>query len=291
MKAHAARWWKHDDSGKVVCFLCPRFCHIAPGKTGFCQIRKNIDGSLIAESYGRPVALQVDPIEKKPLAEFLPGTYTFSLGTFGCNMGCVFCQNYHLSTGAYESDKQYRYLSAEEVISLAIQHKCKSIAFTYNEPTIFGEYVVDVAEKAHENGLQTVMVSNGYITQEAAKDIYPHIDAANIDMKGFTENFYVSMTKSHLQPVLESIKFLFSLGKHLEITNLVIPGKNDTVEAIDDFLDWVEANLDKSVPLHFSAFHPDYQYHDSPRTPAETLLAIRDRAVERGFTSIYLGNI
>ena len=287
--SHAALWWRAADNGKIKCFLCPRGCDIADGECGFCMVRKNIDGKLYSLSYGHPVALNVDPIEKKPFAEFMPGSRTFSLGTFGCNLNCVFCQNDSLSRGAYTGNE--RNLSPQDIINLAFHHKCESVAFTYNEPTVFAEYAIDIAKLAHEKGLKTVLVSNGYITPAAAGDLYPHIDAANIDMKGFSEDFYVSMTDSHLSPVLNAIKKLYELGKHIEVTNLVIPGKNDSINLIDAWLDWVEDNLDKEVPLHFSAFFPAYKYNSSPRTPPETLRAIKKHANERGFFSIYLGNI
>jgi pyruvate formate lyase activating enzyme len=289
--AHLARWWKDSDDLKVQCYLCPRACLIADGKIGFCGVRKNTAGKLYSLSYGIPVALNIDPIEKKPLSEFLPGTRTFSLGTFGCNLNCSFCQNASLARGSYSGDSCERYLSPENIIQLALKSDCRSVAFTYNEPTVFAEYAIDIAKLAHKKKLKTVLVSNGYITPRAAKDLYPHIDAANIDMKGFSEEFYSSMTDSQLKPILASIKTLYDLKKHLEITNLVIPGKNDSMELIDLWLDWVETNLDKQVPLHFSAFFPTHEYHLSPRTPKETLLRIKERAAERGFTAVYLGNI
>ena len=288
---HLARWWKEANDGRVQCYLCPRACTIADGTFGFCGVRKNIAGKLYSLSYGRPVSMNIDPIEKKPLAEFIPGTKTFSIGTFGCNLNCSFCQNASLSRDCYSGTSSERYFSPEKIIELTLQHNCRSVAFTYNEPTVFAEYAIDVAKLAHAKDLQTVLVSNGYITPQAAKDLYPHIDAANIDMKGFAEEFYSTMTDSQLKPVLVSIKTLYDLNKHIELTNLVIPGKNDAMKLIDLWLDWVDANLDKQVPLHFSAFFPTHEYHLSQRTPKETLLKIREHAVERGFRSVYLGNI
>jgi len=288
---HLARWWNSADDLKVQCCLCPRACLIENNENGFCGVRKNIEGKLYSLSYGMPVALNADPIEKKPLAEFMPGTKTFSIGTFGCNLDCSFCQNASLSRGAYTGASYERYLSPEKIIELTLGHNCRSVAFTYNEPTIFAEYAIDIAKLAHAKDLRTVLVSNGYITPRAAKDLYPLIDAANIDMKAFSEEFYSSMTDSHLKPVLNSIKTLYDLGKHIEVTNLVIPDKNDSMDLIDSWLDWVEENLDKQVPLHFSAFFPTHEYHLSPGTPKETLLQIKEHASSRGFTSIYLGNI
>ncbi|QSH41163.1 AmmeMemoRadiSam system radical SAM enzyme [Lentisphaerota bacterium ZTH] len=290
--SHPAQWWERTgDNDKVKCLLCPRGCVIAPEKIGFCGVRKNIDGDLYTLAYGRPVALNVDPIEKKPLAEFMPGTTTFSLGTFGCNLNCSFCQNDSLSRGSYSEAEFEHYVSPEDIIELAQRHKCDSVAFTYNEPTVFAEYAIDIARLAHENNLKTVLVTNGYITPEAACDLYPLIDAANIDMKGFTPEFYASMTGSELAPVLHAIKYFYELKKHLEITNLIIPERNDSDEMINNWLDWVETHLDKSTPLHFSAFHPAFNLLDVPPTSPETLYRIRDIAGKRGFRSVYLGNI
>ncbi len=293
-KSPNAKWWRKEGNDNIQCLLCPRKCVISPGKTGYCGIRKNVEGSLVLLAYGRPAALQVDPIEKKPLAEFMPGTSTFSLGTYGCNLGCLFCQNHNLSRGKYSDDElrsSDSYYSPEKIVELAIQNSCRSVAFTYNEPLIWGEYVIDIAKYAKSKGLATVLVSNAYISHQSAEDILPHIDAANFDMKGFSENFYTEMTGSHLQPVLDTIEYFYSIGGHLELTNLLIPGKNDSDEMISDYLDWVSDKLDKNVPLHFSAYHPAYKYHDSPPTPHKTLFAIKEKAEKKGFNSIYLGNI
>lgn len=290
MEKHEARWWKAAEDGAAGCFLCPRRCHIKDGAAGFCGVRRNEGGRLLTIAYGYPVAMHVDPIGKKPLANFLPGTKTFSLGTFGCNLDCCFCQNHELSRGFYNSGN-HQYFSPETIVALARRHDCASVAFTYNEPTIFGEYVCDVARLAHEDGLSTVLVSNGYITLEAAADIYPCIDAANIDMKGFSEKFYTEMTSSHLQPVLESMKYFHRIGGHLEISNLIIPGKNDSEEMIKAFLAWVMDELSPDVPLHFSAYHPDHRYHESPPTSVDSLLRIRDAALGRGVRNVYLGNV
>jgi pyruvate formate lyase activating enzyme len=292
VKFHEAGWWKAEQGG-IHCLLCPRNSRISDEKTGFCGVRKNIRGKLYSLAYGHPVAIHVDPIEKKPLAEFLPGSWTFSLGTYGCNLACSFCQNHHLSRDFYDDEKTGKsvFYTPEKIADLAKNEDCKSVAFTYNEPLIWAEYVIDIARLAKERGLATVLVSNGYITPEAACDLYPWIDAANMDMKGFSEEFYSEMTGGRLAPVLEAIKYFFSLGKHLEITNLVIPGKNDSDEMIDGFLDWTRDNLGFSVPLHFSAYHPDYKYDGSPATPPETLHAIKGKALKRGFKSVHVGNI
>ncbi len=293
-KSTNTKWWQKKGKDNVQCHLCPRNCIISLDKTGYCGIRKNAEGELVLLAYGRPVALQVDPIEKKPLTEFLPGTSTFSIGTYGCNLGCLFCQNYHLSRGKY-SEKELEsidaYYSPDKIVELAIQHNCQSVAFTYNEPLICGEYVIDIAKCAKSKGLGTVLVSNAYVSKQSAKEILPNIDAANFDMKGFSEEFYTEMTGSHLHPVLDTIKYFHSTGGHLELTNLVIPNKNDSDKMIDDYLDWVAAKLDKKVPLHFSAFFPVHKYTDSPSTPHETLFSIKQKAEKAGFTSVHLGNI
>ncbi len=245
-------------------------------------------------AYGRPIALHVDPIEKKPLAEFLPGTKTFSIGTYGCNLDCCFCQNYHISRGHYsdaELQSDYDYISPEKIIALALKEGCQSVAFTYNEPLIWAEYIIDIAKLAKAEGLATVLVSNGYIEMKAAEEILPWIDAANFDMKGFSEEFYSEMSGGHLQNVLDTIEYFYSLNKHLEITNLVIPNKNDSDQMLDNYLQWVADKLDESVPLHFSAYHPMYKFHDSPPTPKLSLFSIKEKAIDAGFTSIYLGNI
>ncbi len=291
-KFHEAKWWKAEQGG-VRCLLCPRGCLIHEGKIGFCDVRKNIQGRLYSIAYGHPVAIHIDPIEKKPLAEFLPGSWTFSLGTYGCNIACSFCQNYHLSREFYDEEKTEKatFYSPERIVQLAKKEDCKSVAFTYNEPLIWAEYAMDIARLAKEEGLATVLVSNGYITPEAAQDLYPLIDAANIDMKGFSEEFYSEMTGGKLAPVLEAIKYLASLGKHLEITNLVIPNKNDSDEMIYGFLDWTRRNLGYGVPIHFSAYHPDYKYNGSPGTPPETLHSIKEKALKLGFKSVHIGNV
>lgn len=285
-----ARWWENENPPDIRCKLCPRYCLIKPGWAGFCGVRINAGGKLGTTAYGHPVSVNIDPIEKKPLAHFMPGTRTFSFGTFGCNLNCCFCQNDSLSRGHYNLKNLPRYVSPSDIVALALRHNCQSVSYTYNEPTIFAEYAVDTARLAHAEGLKNVLVSNGYITREAAVELYPLIDAANIDMKGFSEEFYRKLCGASLQPVLESVKYLYELGKHLEITNLIIPGENDSEQMITAWFDWVETNLDQDIPLHFSAYHPAYKMLN-PRTPRETLYKIREYGINRGFTSIFLGNI
>jgi len=288
---HEARWWEAEASGRVHCFLCPRHCHIHSGQAGFCFIRVNQGGKLYSLGYGSPAALQVDPIEKKPLNHFLPGTRVFSMGTAGCNMGCFFCQNWDISKSRHDQVHS-QLVSPEDVPLLALQHGCDSIAFTYNEPTIWGEYVIDICREARKHGLKTVMVTNGYITYEAFHDIYDHIDAANVDLKAFTETFYGKITLTHLQPVLETLEWLKKeTPVWFELTNLMIPGLNDDPAETRKLAEWVLEHLGPDVPLHFTAFHPDFKLRDKPKTPPETLHRARAIALEMGLHYVYEGNI
>jgi pyruvate formate lyase activating enzyme len=288
---HEALWWEPERSGRVHCYLCPRHCHIGPGQSGFCYIRVNENGKLFSLGYASPAALQVDPIEKKPLNHFLPGTRIFSMGTAGCNMGCFFCQNWDISK-SHHDQVHSRHVPPEEVPRLAMEHGCPSIAFTYNEPTIWGEYIIDICKAARPLGLKTVMVSNGYITREAFHDIYDHIDAANIDLKAFTENFYGKITLTHLQPVLETLQWLKNETQvWFEITNLMIPTLNDDPAETRKLAEWIRDHLGPDVPLHFTAFHPDFKLQDKPRTPPETLHRAREIAREVGLRYVYEGNI
>ena len=291
MKSFPAKWWTSLENGAVQCRLCPRQCRLNDGAFGYCGVRKNVSGELRTLSYAHPVSAAIDPIEKKPLAQFMPGTQTFSFGTFGCNLGCVFCQNDWLSRGDYSLDgAPDKEIPPEQMVQMALLHRCPSISYTYNEPTVFAEYVIDIARLARKAGLKNIIVSNGYISEEAADELYPLVDAANIDMKGFCHDFYPDMCQAKLPPVLDSIQRLYHLGKHLEITTLIIPEKNDDDDSVHAWLDWVEANLDTSVPLHFSAYHPAYKCR-IPSTPARTLYHIRDLCSKRGFRNVFLGNI
>jgi pyruvate formate lyase activating enzyme len=288
---HEARWWEAEPGGKVHCYLCPRHCHIGDGQAGFCFIRANEGGKLYSLGYAHPAALQIDPIEKKPLNHFLPGTRVFSMGTAGCNMGCFFCQNWDISKSRADQVRS-SHVPPEDVVSLAIRNGCPSIAFTYNEPTIWGEYVIDICHAARERGIRTVMVSNGYITREAFHDIYDHIDAANIDLKGFTENFYGRITLTHLQPVLETLEWLKNeTNVWFEITNLMIPTLNDDPAETRKLSEWILEHLGPDVPLHFTAFHPDFKLQDKPPTPPATLHRARAIALETGLHYVYEGNI
>lgn len=284
------RWWVNGPDDTVLCQLCPRGCRISPDGLGFCGVRKNTGSGLVSLAYGHPVAIAVDPIEKKPLRHFLPGSKTFSLGTYGCNLDCSCCQNASLSREFYDSAAMPTWVPPEQLPKLARKYDCLSMSYTYNEPTVFAEYAYDIAIQARAAGLKNVLVSNGYISLAAAEAFYPVLDAANIDMKGFSEDFYRRYCGASLAPVLASIERLYRLGKHLEITTLVIPGQNDSLTMLAQWLDWVEKHLDKNIPLHFSAYHPSHRC-TAPPTPAETLYRFRDIAQGRGFTNIYLGNL
>jgi pyruvate formate lyase activating enzyme len=288
---HEARWWEPEPGGKAHCYLCPRHCHIGDGQAGFCFIRVNEGGKLYSLGYASPAAMQIDPIEKKPLNHFLPGTRVFSMGTAGCNMGCFFCQNWDISKSRSDQVRS-THVPPEDVALLAIRNGCPSIAFTYNEPTIWGEYVIDICRAAKEHGLNTVMVTNGYITYDAFHDIYDHVDAANVDLKAFTENFYGRITLTHLQPVLDTLKWLKNeTNVWFEITNLIIPTLNDSLEEFRAIAGWILENLGPDVPLHFTAFHPDFKLQDKPRTPPESLHAARAIALAAGLHYVYEGNI
>jgi pyruvate formate lyase activating enzyme len=288
---HEARWWEAEPGGRVHCYLCPRHCHIHAGQAGFCYIRVNRGGVLYSLGYGSPAALQIDPIEKKPLSHFLPGSRVFSMGTAGCNMGCFFCQNWDISKSRQDQVRSQR-VTPEDVPLLALEHGCESIAFTYNEPTIWGEYVIDICKAAKKHGLKTVMVSNGYITREAFHDVYEHVDAANIDLKAFTETFYGKITLTHLQPVLDTLQWLKNeTAVWFELTNLLISTLNDGTEEIGKLSEWVMQHLGPDVPLHFTAFHPDFKLQDKPPTPPETLHRARKIALAAGLRYVYEGNI
>jgi pyruvate formate lyase activating enzyme len=288
---HEARWWETMSDGRLHCYLCPRHCHIGEGQHGFCFIRKNEGGRLLQLGYGRPAAVAMDPVEKKPLNHFFPGTKILSMGTAGCNMGCFFCQNWDISK-AKADQVNAADLSPANVVTLAQRYGAPSLAFTYNEPTIWAEYVIDISKEAHDAGLNTVMVSNGYITREAFFDVYQHIDAANIDLKAFTENFYSKVTLTHLQPVLDVLRWLrHETNVWFELTNLIIPTKNDEQEEFKQMCDWILVNLGDDVPLHFTAFHPDYKLMHIEATPPDTLHRARRTAIDLGLKYVYEGNI
>ena len=263
-------WW-HDapESGRIICDLCPRACSLKAGDRGFCFVRENLGGEMVLTTYGRSTGFCIDPIEKKPLNQFYPGTSVLSFGTAGCNLGCKFCQNWDISKSR-EVERLSEIATPEAIAAAAQQHGCRSVAFTYNDPVIWAEYAIDTARACHAVGVKTVAVTAGYITPEARRPFFEVMDAANVDLKGFTEDFYHHITYSHLQPVLDTLAWL----KHesdvwFEITNLVIPQANDAMDEIRRMCDWILGHCGDEVPLHFTAFHPDFRMRDRPNTPHE----------------------
>jgi pyruvate formate lyase activating enzyme len=285
-----ARYWITESDGRLRCTLCPRDCRLHEGQAGFCFVRQNVGGRMVSLAWGRSTGFAVDPIEKKPLNHFHPGTPVLSFGTAGCNLGCRFCQNWDISK-ARLADRQAQEVEPAQVVELAVEAGCPSIAFTYNDPVIWAEYAIDVAREARARGVKTVFVSAGYVTAEARRDIFAHMDAANIDLKGFTEDFYRKVTLSHLAPVLETLAWLARSGVWTEVTNLVIPGFNDAPAESRALAGWILENMGPEVPLHFTAFHPDYKMLDVPRTPARTLSRAREAALEVGLRHVYTGNV
>lgn len=286
-----AKWWEATEEDRILCTLCPRYCKIGVGQPGFCYIRQNIDGKLYSIGYGRPTGFAIDPVEKKPLNHFLPGTSILSFGTAGCNLGCKFCQNWSMSKAKLDDDNSLD-VSPEGVVALAKSYGTPSIAFTYNDPTIFGEYVIDISKIAREEEIKSVMVTAGYIDKKARKDVYKYIDAANVDLKGFTERFYWKNTYSHLEDVLDTLIWLKNeTDVWFEITTLLIPDENDSSEEVKQECDWILNNLGDSVPLHFTAFHPDFKMRDKERTPEKTLTRARKIAMDMGIKYCYVGNV
>jgi pyruvate formate lyase activating enzyme len=285
------RYWHSIENDRVQCDLCPRYCKMKPGQRGLCFIRANQDGKVVLTSYGRSSGFCIDPIEKKPLNHFLPGTAVFSFGTAGCNLACKFCQNWDISKSR-EIDTLADHASPQQIAQTAHQSGCRSVAFTYNDPVIFHEYAIDVARACHQKDIKTVAVTAGYVCAEPRAEFYQHIDAANVDLKAFTDEFYLELTGSHLQPVLDTLIYLKQqTSVWLELTTLLIPGKNDSSDEIDRMTRWVAQNLGSDVPMHFSAFHPDYKLRDIPATPAETLSRAREIALSNGIHYAYTGNV
>lgn len=286
-----AKWQETLENDKIRCTLCPRYCRLSDGQTGFCAVRQNINGKLYALAYGRPTGFAIDPIEKKPLNHFLPATNILSFGTAGCNLGCKFCQNWTMSKAQLD-DAQAMHVQPDQVVKLAKQRHTPSIAFTYNDPIIFGEYVIDIARLAREEGIHSVMVTNGYIDPVARREVFKDIAAANVDLKGFSETFYRKLTLARLQPVLDTLIWIKNeTNVWLEITTLLIPGANDATDEIKAMCEWILDNLGESVPVHFTAFHPTFRLTDRPRTAEHILRNARQLALEAGIKHCYLGNI
>ncbi len=288
---YPARWWHPLGEGRLQCDLCPRDCRLGDGQRGACFVRQNLGGSMVLTTYGRSSGFCIDPVEKKPLNHFYPGSKVLSFGTAGCNLMCKFCQNWDISKSR-DMDRLLDRASPEDVARAAEAAGCRSVAFTYNDPVIFAEYAMDVADACHARGLQAVAVTAGYIRPEARRDFYEKIDAANVDLKAFTEDFYVKMSAAHLQPVLDTLRYIrHETRTWLEITTLLIPGRNDEDGEIAALCEWVARELGPEVPLHFTAFHPDYKLRDLPPTPASTLRRARALALEAGLRYVYVGNV
>ncbi|MGL6225702.1 MAG: AmmeMemoRadiSam system radical SAM enzyme [Thermoguttaceae bacterium] len=275
----------------ILCQQCPRKCVIEPGKTGICSVRGNQQGALVLAVYGQNTGLRVDPIEKKPLYHFLPGSNTLSFGTIGCNLKCPFCQNWTTSQSR-DFSLLTQSSSPESIAELAKTHDCQSVAFTYNEPIVWAEYAVDTAIECHKKNVKTVAVSAGYISSEKRQGFFGQMDAVNIDLKSFSEDFYRDLCGISLEPVKETLQFIAKeTGIWLEITNLLIPGKNDSDEEITAMCNWIRRELGAERPLHFSAFRPTYKMTDVEPTPSITLFRARDIAKKAGLCHVYIGNL
>ena len=285
------RYWHALEDGRVQCDVCPRFCKLKDGQRGLCFVRANDGGRIVLTTYGRSSGFCVDPIEKKPLNQFLPGTPVLSFGTAGCNLTCKFCQNWDISKSR-EIDTLADAAAPETLAEAALRLGCRSVAYTYNDPTIFLEYAVDVAKACHDVGVKSVAVTAGYIAPEAREEFYAHMDAANLDLKACTEDFYHKLCTGELARVLDTLVYLRNeTDVWFEVSTLLIPGQNDSSEEIYNMTRWILDTLGSNVPLHFSAFHHDYRMRDIPRTPHGTLIRARDIALRNGLHYVYVGNV
>ncbi|MGV8172453.1 MAG: AmmeMemoRadiSam system radical SAM enzyme [Candidatus Woesearchaeota archaeon] len=293
IEGHAIKkYFKTLDHNKILCELCPNNCIILNDKVGLCCTRKNINGKLYSLVYGHPCSINVDPIEKKPLYHFIPGQGILSIGTFGCNIFCKGCQNFDITKrDASKSFRKIIYYSPEEIVMTAIKHDIRMIAYTYNEPTVFFEYMIDIAKIARKHGLKNVIVTNGYINSGPLKELCKYIDAANIDIKGINDKFYKEYSGVKLEPVLDTIKYLHTKKVWLELTNLIIPGLNDNYDNIKKLCGWIKMNVGCDVPLHFSRFYPHYNASKIPITPKKTLEDAKNIALKGGIKYVYIGNL
>jgi len=286
-----ARYWEAEADGRIRCTLCPRDCRLRDGQAGFCFIRQNRRGKLVTLGWGRSTGFALDPIEKKPLNHYLPGSQVLSFGTAGCNLGCRFCQNWDISK-AELADQRSEDWDPARVVDLAVEMGAPGIAYTYNDPVIWAEYAIDVAREARRRGLFNVFVTAGYVGAKAREEIFAHMDATNVDLKAFTEGFYRKVTLAHLAPVLETLEWLARETRvWVEVTNLVIPGHNDAPEESRALAAWIREHMGVDVPLHFTAFHPDFKMLDVPPTPPATLTRARAAALEEGLRYVYTGNV
>ncbi len=288
--AYPARYW-HEVGDRIQCDVCPRECRLRDQQRGFCFVRKREGDHLVLTTYGRSSGFCIDPIEKKPLHHFYPGTSVLSFGTAGCNLACRFCQNWDISKSR-EMDRLMDQAGPHEIARVAADWRCRSVAFTYNDPVIFAEYAVDVAAACHQRGLRTVAVTAGYVQAEARRDFFAAMDAANVDLKGFTDGFYRQMTGARLRPVLDTLTYLrHETDVWLEITTLLIPGLNDSDAELREMFRWCLAELGPDVPHHLTAFHPDHRLRDIERTPLATLERARELARSAGLRFVYTGNL
>jgi len=291
MTGYPGRWWHRLDDGRIQCDLCPRDCRLHEGQRGACFVRQRAGDRMMLTTYGRSSGFCIDPIEKKPLNHFYPGSSVFSFGTAGCNLACKFCQNWDISKSR-EMDTLMDQASPETIARSAVRLGCRSVAFTYNDPVIFAEYAMDAADACHEQGLAAVAVTAGYIHDQPRREFYAKMDAANVDLKGFTDEFYFRLCGARLQPVLDTLVYLrHETEVWFEITTLLIPGKNDSDQEIEAECRWIERELGTDVPLHFTAFHPDYKMMDTPPTPPATLTRARAIALANGLQYVYTGNV
>ncbi|MFZ2294392.1 MAG: AmmeMemoRadiSam system radical SAM enzyme [Polaromonas sp.] len=289
--AYPARYWHRVSDGRIQCDLCPRDCKLHEGQRGACFVRMREGDQMILTTYGRSSGFCIDPIEKKPLNHFYPGSSVLSFGTAGCNLACKFCQNWDISKSR-DMDRLMDLASPEAIAQAAEDAGCRSVAFTYNDPVIFAEYAMNVADACHARGIQTVAVTAGYMHDQARRDFYAKMDAANVDLKAFTDEFYFKLTGAHLQPVLDTLVYLRHETKvWFEITTLLIPGHNDSDEEITAMCRWIAQELGPDVPLHFSAFHPDHKMPDVSATPPSTLIRARNIAMKEGLHFVYTGNV
>lgn len=287
----ATRYWHALGDGRVQCDLCPRYCKLHNGQRGLCFVRQNLGDKVVMTSYGRSSGFAVDPIEKKPLNHFLPGTPILSFGTAGCNLACKFCQNWDISKSR-EMDTLMSRASPQAIANAALAHGCASVAYTYNDPVIFHEYAIDTAQACRELGLKSVAVTAGYVCAEPRSEFYRYMDAANVDLKAFSEDFYHKITGGHLQPVLETLLYLKRETQvWFELTTLLIPGENDSDAELEAMTQWVVEQLGPEVPMHFTAFHPDWKMTDKVHTPITTLLRARAIAINNGVRYAYVGNV
>lgn len=287
----STRYWEKVPNGRVMCNVCPNHCRLAEGQRGACFVRACLDGEVVLTTYGRSSGFCVDPVEKKPLNHFLPGTPILSFGTAGCNLTCKFCQNWSISKSR-EVDTLSDFASPDRIAAAAVKLGCSSVAFTYNDPVIFMEYAIDIAKACHERGIKTVAVTAGYMCDEPRREFYRYMDAANVDLKGFTAAFYETICGARLDNILETLIFLKrETSVWFEITTLLIPGENDDESEIDAMTKWIMKELGPDVPLHFTAFHPDYKMLDRPPTPASTLTRARRIAINNGLHYVYTGNV